>query len=143
MINVSANFDGVSRQVGSMKFRVRKLPDPTPYLPLKDASGNTVNYKGTPRRISKGALLSADRLGAALDDDILNISYSVVSFSTVFFDQMGNAIPERSDGARFSERQREQFRRLRPGRSFLINNVKAKGPDGVTRDIPPLEVAIN
>lgn len=143
VINVSANFDGVSRQVGSMKFRVRKLPDPTPYLPLKDASGNTVNYKGTPRRISKGALLSADRLGAALDDDILNISYSVVSFSTVFFDQMGNAIPERSDGARFSERQREQFRRLRPGRSFLINNVKAKGPDGVTRDIPPLEVAIN
>ncbi len=143
VVTVSANFDGAVRNVGSMKFRVRKLPDPSPYLPIKDASGNIVNYKGSPRRISKSALLSADHLGAGIDDDILDITYTVVSFNTIFFDQMGNAIPELSDGAKFSTRQKEQFRRLRPGKSFFISNVKAKGPDGVTRDISPLEVAIN
>lgn len=143
VVTVSARLDGGARTVGSMKFRVRKLPDPSPYLLVKDASGNQTNYRGAPQRISKGVLLSADRLGAAIDDDILNVSYSVVSFSTVFFDQMGNAIPELSDGARFSARQKEQFRRLRPGRSFLISNVKAKGPDGITRNIAPMEVAIN
>lgn len=142
-ISVTAQMDGRSMSVGSMKFRVRKLPDPTVYLPIKDASGNTVHYKGSPKRISKAALMSADGLGAAIDDDILNVTYQVVSFSTVFYDQMGNAIPEVSDGSRFSARQKEQFKRLKAGKNFFISNVKAKGPDGITRDISPMEVALN
>lgn len=142
-ISVSANFDGGAQNVGAMKFRVRKLPDPSPYIAIKDGNGNTVHYKGTPKRINKGALLAATGLGAALDDDLLNISYTVVSFSTVFFDSMGNAMPEVSDGAKFSARQMEQFKRLRTGKSFFITNVKAKGPDGITRDISPMEVALN
>lgn len=143
VISVTAQLEGRSMSVGSMTFRVRKLPDPTVYLPVKDGAGNTVHYKGAPKRISKAALMAADGLGAAIDDDILNVSYQVVSFSTVFYDQMGNAIPEISDGARFSARQREQFKRLKPGRNFFISNVKAKGPDGITRDISPMEVALN
>lgn len=87
--------------------------------------------------------MAAENLGAAIDDDILNVTYSVVSFSTVFYDSMGNAIPEVSNGAAFSTRQKEQFKRLKPGRSFFISNVKAKGPDGITRDIPAMEVALN
>jgi gliding motility-associated protein GldM len=143
VISVTATLDGRSQQVGSMTFRVRKLPDPTPYLAVKDAAGNTVHYKGAPKRISKAALMAADGLGAAIDDDILNVTYQVVSFSTVFFDQMGNAIPELSEGSRFSARQREQFKRLKAGKSFFISGVKAKGPDGITRDISPMEVALN
>ena len=143
VISVTANVEGHSQTVGSMTFRVRKLPDPSPYLAIKDGNGNTVHYKGSPKRISKGALLAAEGVGAAIDDDILNVTYSVVSFSTVFFDQMGNAIPELSDGARFSARQKEQFRRLKAGKTFFISDVKAKGPDGITRDISPMQVALN
>ena len=143
VISVSAQLEGRTQSVGSMTFRVRKLPDPTVYLPVKDGSGNTVHYKGSPKRISKAALMSADGLGAAIDDDILNVTYQVVSFSTVFFDQMGNAIPEVSNGSQFSQRQKDQFRRLKAGKSFFISNVKAKGPDGITRDISPMEVALN
>lgn len=142
-ITVSASVEGRAQNVGSMKFRIRKLPDPTVYLPVKDGSGNVVHYKGSPKRISKQALMEADGLGAAVDDGILNVSYSVVSFSTVFYDSMGNAIPENSDGPRFSARQKEQFKRMKPGKSFFISNVKAKGPDGITRDISPMEVALN
>lgn len=143
VISVFATMDGHKQQVGSMTFRVRKLPDPLPYIPIKDAQGNPMNYKGSPKKISKAQLMSAESIGAAIDDDILNVSYSVVSFSTVFFDSMGNAIPEVSDGSNFSSRQKEQFRRLKPGGRFFISNVKAKGPDGITRDIPPLEVSLN
>lgn len=143
VISVTAQMEGHSMNVGSMTFRVRKLPDPTVYLPIKDGSGNTVHYKGSPKRISKAALMSAEGLGAAIDDDILNVSYTVVSFSTVFVDQMGNFIPEVSNGSHFSQRQKDQFKRLKPGKSFFISNVKAKGPDGITRDISPMEVALN
>ncbi|MCM1368897.1 MAG: gliding motility protein GldM [Candidatus Amulumruptor caecigallinarius] len=143
VISVTATVDGRPQSVGSMTFRVRKLPDPTAFLAVKDAAGNTVHYKGSPKRISKAALMGADGLGAALDDGILNITYQVVSFNTVVFDQMGNAIPEVSNGSHFSPRQREQFKRMKAGKSFFISNVKAKGPDGITRDISPMEVALN
>lgn len=142
-ISVSAGLEGRTQAVGSMKFRVRKLPDPDPYIALKDAAGSPVHYKGSPKRISKAQLMSAPGLGAAVDDGIINVTYTVLSFSTIFFDSMGNAIPEVSNGANFSERQKEQFRRMKPGKSFFISNVKAKGPDGITRDISPMEVALN
>lgn len=142
-ISVSANMNGSTVSLGSMEFRVRKLPDPLAYIPVKDGSGNVTHYKGAPRRISKGALMSANGIGAALDDGILNITYQVVSFSIVVFDSMGNAIPENSAGASFSARQIEQFKRMKAGKSFFITNIKAKGPDGITRDVPPVEVALN
>lgn len=142
VVSVTANVDGHAQRVATMKFRVRKLPDPTPYIAVSDGS-STLHYKGTPRRISRRQLLSADGLGAAADDEMLNVAYTVVGFSTVFFDSMGNAIPEKSDGSRFSARQKEQFRRLKPGKRFFITSVKAKGPDGMVRDISPMEVAVN
>ncbi len=142
-INVSATLDGRSQNVGSMTFRIRKLPDPTAYIAMKDASGNLVSYKGAPKRISKAALMAAEGLQASVDDGILDVAYTVISFSTVFYDSMGNAIPEVSDGSKFSARQKEQFKRLKNGKSFFISNVKAKGPDGITRDISPMEVALN
>jgi len=138
VITVTAQLDGRAQSVGSMTFRIRKLPDPTAYISVSGGQ-----YKGTPRRISKGALMGASGLSAALDDGVLDIKYQVVSFSTVFYDQMGNAMPENSAGASFSERQREQFKRLKPGKSFFITNIKAKGPDGITRDISPMEVGLN
>ena len=87
--------------------------------------------------------MNASGLGAALDDGVLNISYQVVSFSTIFYDSMGNAIPENSAGGSFSPRQVEQFKRLKVGKRFFISEIKAKGPDGITRDIPPMEVVLN
>lgn len=143
VISVSANMDGRTVNVGSMTFRVRRLPDPSPFIAIKDAQGNSIIYKGSPNRISKSQLLGADNLGAAIDDNLLNVNYSVVSFSTYFLDAMGNALPEQSDGSAFSARQKEQIRRLKPGRSFFITNVKAKGPDGITRVIAPMEVSLN
>ncbi len=142
VITVTANMEGRRQTVATTKFRVRKLPDPAPYIDIKSGS-EEVRYKGAPRRISKAALLGAQGLGAAADDDFLNVSYTVVGFTMLFFDSMGNAMPEVSDGANFSARQRQQIQRLKPGKRFFISGVKAKGPDGLTRDIAPMEVVIN
>lgn len=133
-IKITAN----GSQVGIMKFRIRKLPDPAAYMIV-----GANQYKGAPKRISKGALLSASGVGAALDDGVLDIPFTIVSFTTVFVDQMGNAIPEVSAGNSFSQRQIEKFRELKPGKTFFITNIKAKGPDGITREIPSLEVRLN
>ena len=82
-------------------------------------------------------------IGAAIDDDMLNVAYRVLSFETVFFDSMGNAIPEVSNGDKFSQRQLDSFRRLSRGKRFYISRVKAVGPDGIERTLAPMEVIVN
>lgn len=142
VITVTANMDGRQQSVGGTTFRVRKLPDPSPYIAFTGSDGNHDRYKGG-KPFSKTLLMQAEGLEAAIDDGILNIKFKVLSFESVFFDSMGNAIPEVSNGAQFSSRQKDSFRRLSRGKRFYISRVKAVGPDGITRDLSPMEVIVN
>lgn len=139
-IVVTAKVGDRTQEVARKQFRVRALPDPTPFIEYEEG-GNQKKFKGG--RVSKAVLVGASGLKAAIDDDFLNISFTVLSFSTIFIDGMGNAIPEVSSGSNFSERQKEQIRRLSRGKYFFISSVRAKGPDGIERDISPMEVRVN
>ena len=127
--NITANDKGKVRSLGQAVFHVRKLPDPTAYIAV-----GTDRFKGG--GLGKGALMGADGIHAAIDDGILDIRFRVLSFETVFFDNMGNAVPMASAGSQFSERQRDAFRKLSRGKRFYVSNVSAVGPDGITRKLP-------
>ena len=142
VVTVSANMDGRQVTMASTTFRVRKLPDPTPYIAFKDAQGNTDHYRGG-KPFAKSLLLASPGLSAAIDDGLLDTPFEVLSFETVFFDSSGNAMPEVSSGSQFSQRQKAQFQRLGRGKRFFISRIKAKGPDGITRDLSPMEVILN
>ncbi len=131
-ITVTSTNTGRAQQMGAFTFRVRRLPDPTPYIVVKDESGAD-RFKGG--GLSKAQLTAADGIGAAIDDGILDVPFHVQSFETVFFDNMGNAVPMVSDGARFSARQKETFRKLQRNRRFYISRVTATGPDGSARKL--------
>ena len=141
-ITVTATIDGRQSTVATTTFRVRKLPDPTAYIAFNDGKGNIDHYRGG-RPFAKTLLLQAPGIEAAIDDGLIDTKFKVVSFETVFFDSMGNAIPEVSDGANFSARQRQSFQRLQRGKRFYISRIKALGPDGITRDLSPMEVIVN
>jgi gliding motility-associated protein GldM len=132
-ITVTSTNTGRAQQMGQFTFRVRRLPDPTPYIAMKDESGSPIRYKGG--GLSKAQLMGVDGIGAAIDDGILDIAFKVQSFETVFFDNMGNAVPMVSDGANFSARQKETFRKLTRNRRFYISRVNAIGPDGIPRKL--------
>ena len=141
VITVTSTNTGRPQQMGQFTFRVRKLPDPTPYIPVKDAQGNGDRFHGG--NMSVQQLLTAEGIGAAIDDGILDIGFKVLSFEVVFFDNMGNALPMVSDGANFSARQKETFRKLRRNRRFYISRVVAVGPDGIQRTLQnSLEVIV-
>ncbi len=142
VITVTANIDGSNQTVNTTSFRVRKLPDPVAFITYTGANGTTERYKGG-KPFSKSALLAAKGLDAAIDDDMLNIDFRVLGFETVFFDSMGNAIPEVSAGAQFSQRQMDQFKRLSRGKRFYISRIRAVGPDGIERLLSPVEVIVN
>ena len=126
---VTARDGDKTRSFPPFTFKVRKLPDPTPYIAL-----GTDRYKGG--NLTKAGLMGASTLNADIDDGILDIQFRVTGFSTVFYDNMGNAVQMASQGNAFTERMREQFRRLSRGRRFYITEVHAVGPDGVTRTLP-------
>ena len=143
VVTVTAEMDGKRTNVGSTTFKVRKLPDPMPFITYKDANGQSLRYRGGRPGISKAALMAAAGLDAAIDDEILNIDYKVISFECNFVDAMGDFHPEASNSSQFTERQKERIKRLQHGKQFIIGPVKATGPDGITRTIAPIQVIIN
>lgn len=127
-INVASNNDGRSRQMGKFTFHVRKLPDPAAYIQI-----GTDRFRGG--SMAKASLMGTNGIKAAIDDGILDIQFRVTGFETVFFDNMGNAVPMASNGANFTDRQRETFRKLSRGKRFYISRITAVGPDGITRKL--------
>ena len=88
--------------------------------------------------------MNLNSLRAAIDDGLLDIEFKVGSFETVFYDNMGNAVPMASNGAAFTDRQKDAFRKLSRNKRFYITNVTATGPDGITRKLPQaMEVIVN
>lgn len=142
VVRVSAVVNGRTQSMGDYTYRVRPLPDPSPFIEYTD--------KDTPKRyrggtgLPKSVLMNTPGIVAAIDDGLLNIGFRVLGFETVFFDNMGNAVPEVSQSASFTPRQKEMFRRLSRGKRFYISRVRAIGPDGVERLLPTtLEVIVN
>lgn len=126
---VAVNDKGKHRQMAQIAFKVRKLPDPTPYLVV-----GTNRFRGG--GLAKASLMGVEGIKAAIDDGLLDIEFHVKSFEAVFFDNMGNAVPMTSNGTSFSTRQRDAFRKLSRNRRFYISRVTAVGPDGITRTLP-------
>lgn len=126
--HITARDKGQVRQLPTFTFHVRKLPDPAAFMEI----GNN-RFRGG--ALPKASLMGTNGIRAAIDDGLLDISFRVLGFETVFFDNMGNAVPINSDGANFSEAQRNQFRKLSRNRRFYINKVRAVGPDGITRTL--------
>ena len=111
-----------------------------PYIQYTDANGATKRFKGG--RIAKRDLLTANGIGAAIDDDLLDVPYQVVRFQLLFFDSVGGVIPEVSNGPTFSARQRDKIRNMAKGKRFFVSEVTARGPDGIERQIPAIEVIV-
>lgn len=128
-ITVSSTQTGKAQQMGQYTFHVRKLPDPTAYIQM-----GTDRFRGG--ALAKASLLGANGIRAAIDDGLLDIEFKVTGFEAVFFDNMGNAVPMVSEGASFSGRQMDAFRKLSRNKRFYISRISAIGPDGIARKLP-------
>lgn len=136
-ITVMAQMEGRTQEMGKFQFRVRKLPDPTAFI----QSGDDHLLGG---RISKQILMNTRQLSAAIDDGLLNIPFTVRGFEMVFFDNMGNQVPEVSQSAAITENQRNMIRQLSRGGRFFITKIRAQGPDGIERTLSgAMDIIVN
>lgn len=118
------------------KFKVRSLPQPTPYINL----GGGVHFRGG--GVLKSDLLQAQSIGAGIDDGLLEIDFEVISFQLVSFDGLGNVIPENSEGSLFSIRQKRKIKSAERGKRLYITDIKVRGADGLDRLLAPIELVV-
>ncbi len=122
-IVVSASVGNSSRSLGSMNFRVLRIPDPYPVVGGK--KGGVV---------SKGWLTAQTFVKAQLDNFVFDLKFPVVSF-TVSATIKGFVEEAKSKGATITAEQKRIIKSLKPGTKVYFENVKAKAPDGTIREI--------
>ncbi|MDH6353819.1 gliding motility-associated protein GldM [Dysgonomonas sp. PH5-45] len=144
IVSVTAEMNGRRMEVAKQVFKVRALPKASPFIQYTDASGNPKKYDALGReKISKAAIVSAGGIKAAIDDGLIYREFTVLSFTVRVFGATGEGSMMASNSGRFSESQLDAIRRLSRGMTFLITDIKAKGPDGITQDLPPMEIKTN
>jgi gliding motility-associated protein GldM len=141
IISVSAKVNGTQQFIARKELRIRPLPEPLAFIEYKDQNGAPkVFRKGV---LARSVLLGAQGIKASIDDGILNIPFQVSTFRVMSIDAMGNMTQELSNGENFSPRQIELIRKMTRGSQVIVSGIKAKGPDGIERDLYPMEIRIN
>ncbi len=130
-VSVHANVGGERRLLGTTNWRVKRVPDPVAQV-AGTSGGN----------IRKERLLVEDGVMAVLEDFDFNFKYTVTQFRVEVSGAGGYVTPWESNSNRFTDEQKEQFRRLNPNSLVYITNIKAVGDDGSVRDLDPIGLKI-
>ncbi|WP_373806518.1 type IX secretion system motor protein PorM/GldM [Bacteroides heparinolyticus] len=141
-INVSASVDGKSIPMGSGKFRVRALPNPTAFLRFKDASGNVVLFNPTVNknvRLTRQALANADMV-AEYEDGLLQATFNVTGFTVSISDGRGGFVQSSSDGKNFTEAQKNNFLKIKSGTPVLFEKIKVTGAKSAELAFPRVDI---
>jgi gliding motility-associated protein GldM len=133
-INVTAELDGKMQPMGSREYRVKALPKPGAYF----KSGET-EY-ATDSKISRGALLNtASTIVASYGPDgLLDLPFQITSFKLNV-----NGMFMESRGNKFTKEQLDRLGKLKVGAMVVINDIRAKGPDGKDTRLSPVILYLN
>lgn len=121
-VSVAAKIDKVVKQMGSSKFRIKRLPKPTAFL--MDNSGNQ-RQGGS---MSPDDLRSCTVVASYGPDELVKANFTIVSF-TMLAD--GFAV-KNVDGNRLDA---GFISRLTKGKTLILSNIVARGPDGYNQNL--------
>ena len=131
-VTVSVKMNGGMKQMGSENFRVKKLPDPDPYI------GNIKNGF-----ISRDALIAAGNIVPKMPKDFeFDYTFQVRSFRMTM--QRGfNLNHYDSQSGKLTEEMIKQIRNTNRGQNIIFEEIVARSPEGADRILSPLIITIN
>jgi gliding motility-associated protein GldM len=130
-VTVTATIDGNRREVGSMDFRIKRIPPPV-------AKVGGINEG----KMNKNRLLAESGVFAEMDDFDFELEY-VVSRFNVSAIKNGYNVDEPSKNNRFTDAQKELVRGLARGAKVFINDIKAVGPDKRTVSLGSITLTLD
>jgi gliding motility-associated protein GldM len=129
---VSAELNGQSKKLGQMSFRVKDVPDPKPYFAGKTGSDN----------VSIVDLKAAQAVFAKMENFEFDLKFDIVSF-TMSMNYKGNLLEKDSNSNRLTGEMVDLVKAAASkGAKVFIEKIKAKGPDGKIRDLPPISLKV-
>lgn len=130
-ITVSVKTNGGMKRMGSEIFRVKKLPDPDPFIASKKEGF-----------VSRNDLIVAGKIIARMPDDFeFDYSFQILSFRMTM--QRGfNVYHYDSQSGKLTEEMIRQIGNTNRGQGIIFEEIVARGPDGKDRTLSPLVVTI-
>jgi gliding motility-associated protein GldM len=126
-VGATAKLESGNRNMGSMEFRVKKVPDPVAKVGGK--------RNGT---VAKNWLSAQTGVQAVMENFDFDLRFNVISFTVSAVLRGGYSEDARSNSARFTAQQQALIRQVQSKRKVYIEDIKARGPDGTTRDLGTL-----
>lgn len=130
-VSVIAKIEGKSQSMGSMDFRIKRLP-----APIAKVAG--INEG----KINKNRLLAETGVFAEMEDFDFELEYVVTRFNVSAI-KNGYNVDESSKSNRFTAAQQELIKGLARGSKVFINDIKAVGPDKVTKSLGSITLTLD
>jgi gliding motility-associated protein GldM len=128
---VSANIEGKLREMGRKEFRVKTVPNPVAMVN---------NQKGG--AISQGVLLAQLGVSAEMENFDFDLKFTITEF-TVSAVVQGFVREYTSKSNRLTPDQKSLIKNLSRGNNVYIQDIKAVGPDGSTRNLSTINFKLN
>jgi gliding motility-associated protein GldM len=118
----------------TFKYRVKRIPDPTPLLGAKHRS----------KAMGNGEFKAQSGIAAVLENFDFDVRCDVVGFEATYLKKRQDPSPEIANGgARFNEKVQSMVNQAGPGDQYFFDNVKAKCPgDAGPRNLGALSFKI-
>ena len=128
---VTADMNGKPMQYPPYEFRVKPLPTPTAVF-----GGKSIGS------IPRATAAAQQGVFAIMPDFDFDLRYQVTGF-TVLYNDKGNDYEEPSTNSNLTQKQKDLIGRLTRGKSLIIKDIKALGPDGKIKELQPVLLKID
>lgn len=131
-IDITVKSDEGIKRMGSSTFRVKRLPDPAPYIArAKDGF------------VNRESLIFAGKITARMPADFeYDYAFQVLSF-TMTMQRGFDTYHYESRSNKLTDEMIRQIRNTNRGQVIIFEDIIATGPDGAERMLAPLLVTIN
>jgi len=130
-IEVWAKVEGKEKKMGGGAYRVKYLPDPKAFIQPGDAGAKPLRGGS----MSPNVLRSSALIASYGKDELIKAKFRITSFTML----AKGFSPLQVGGSRLNSGFLD---RLIKGDILMINNIKAEGPDNLTRDLGSIAIQL-
>jgi gliding motility-associated protein GldM len=133
VISVEAQIDGKKKGMGNKKFRIKKLPDPIALIANKNEG-----------LINRNILVAAGAIIPKMPDDFeFDLNYKIMSFKMTMQLRGTEVWSDQSSSNRLTDNMMNNIRSANRGQKIWFENIIARGPDNIDRQLAPIILTIN
>lgn len=126
-VSVSAEIDGKSKNLGKAEFRVKRIPNPVPYVGGTTGS-STIKLIQIQHTIMVNAKMENFDFDVAVQ--VVGFDFSTPIHGVLFEDKSRNRY--------FTKKMKDVINQAKRGQKMYFENIRVKMPDGTVRKVAPV-----